>query len=101
MFVLELPASPLLGTTKTTTLALAAMLPMKILGNNPAGLPIASCSNAFDPLEVVDIQSLETLVGRLIDRKKQIFIQRLGSLKTLEISDNPEVAMRPTNTRKR
>lgn len=100
LFVVELPPSTILRTTETTTLALAAVLPIKMDRRNGAGQVVCR-ANEFDPLEVVDIQSLDSVVGRIIDRGKWVFVEQLGAREVTQIGDDPEAVVRPQNSRLR
>ncbi|KAG8902453.1 hypothetical protein FRC00_007344 [Tulasnella sp. 408] len=100
LFVIEIPPSSAIGTTEITTLALAAVLPVHLNGRNNANQVVCK-ANAFDPLEVIDIQSLECVFGRIIDRNKWVFIEQLGAREVTQIGDDPESAVRPRNFRQR
>lgn len=100
LFVVKIPPSPIIGTTETETLALAAVLPVHPNGRNGAQQVVCT-ANAFDPLEVIDIQALECVVGRIIDRGKWVFIEQLGAREVTQIADDPEAVLRPHNPRQR
>ncbi|KAG8900769.1 hypothetical protein FRC00_011291 [Tulasnella sp. 408] len=100
LFVVELPPSSILGTTESKTLALAAVLPIHSTGRNTADQVVCK-ANQFNPLEVMDIQSLECVVGCIIDRKKWVFIEQLGAREVTQIGDDPESVVRPGNSRQR
>lgn len=101
LFVITLPPSPVLGTTKPTTLALAAVRQVNIIGRSSAGLAVSLAQQMFGALDVVDIQSLDWVVGRVLDRGKDVFIDRFGSRFALDISDDAERAERPFNPRQK
>ncbi|KAG8961311.1 hypothetical protein FRC05_006248 [Tulasnella sp. 425] len=98
LFVLKIPPCAALRITTPETLALAAVLPIRPTGQNGAEQVVCH-ANTFDPLEVIDIQSLQCLVGRVVDRNKWIFVEQLGSREVTQIGDDPETAVHPQNTR--
>ncbi|KAG9042182.1 hypothetical protein FS837_011179 [Tulasnella sp. UAMH 9824] len=100
LFVIEIPPSPIIGTTDVQTLALAAVLPVRLNGQNNAKQVVCK-ANAFDALEVIDIQCLECVVGRIIDRGKWVFVEQLVTREVTQIGDDPEAAVRPRNLRQR
>lgn len=98
LFVVEIPPCAALRITTPETLALTAVLPIRPTGQNGAEQVVCH-ANTFDPLEVIDIQSLQCLVGGVVDPNKWIFVEQLGSREVTQIGDDPETAAHPQNTR--
>lgn len=98
--MVELLPSSAIKTTETTTLALAAVLPVQSTRRNNTQQVVCQ-ANTFDPLEVIDIQSLKCVVGCIADCGKWIFIEQLGTREVTQIGDNPENVVRPHNLQQR
>lgn len=62
LFVVDLPPSSAIGTTMTQALALTTVLPIRSTGRNKAHQVVCHAGD-FDPLEVIDVQSLDCMVG--------------------------------------
>lgn len=99
LFVVQLPPSKILKTREPTTLALAAIRGVKVCGISPMGFRTSKSVDYFDALEVIDIQSLDASVGRIMDRRKIVYVERYGSRAALELLPNPEDAAQPSNHR--
>ncbi|KAG9027978.1 hypothetical protein FS837_004018 [Tulasnella sp. UAMH 9824] len=94
LFIFKPPPSTILETTETTTPALAAVLPIKMDRRNEAGRMLCR-ADEFDPLKVVDMQSLDSVFGYIIDRGKCVFVEQLGGREITQIGDDPEAVVPP------
>jgi hypothetical protein len=79
---LQLKASPLLNTTKTTTILLAVIQSCKLSGSHASldihYYPDGAAGRGFT--EVVDLQCVQCVVARALDRKEWGIMDRSGSL---------------------
>ncbi|PPQ82425.1 hypothetical protein CVT26_013426 [Gymnopilus dilepis] len=77
IFVLEMPASDELGTTESQTLILGSILTCKIEMQNDLDMHYFK---QYRGTEVVDISTIQCLVGRVKDRGWWVIIDRSGKL---------------------
>ena len=77
IFVVEVPASEEIGTTAPETLFLGAILTCKFTESNNLDMHFF---NSHGRTEVVDISTIQSLVGRFEDRKRWAIIDRSGNL---------------------
>lgn len=77
ILVIRMPASPQLGLANPETLILGSILTCKITHSNDLDMHFYS---EHGRTEVVDITTIQCLVGRFEDRKEWVIIDRSGDL---------------------
>lgn len=50
-------------------------------------------------MKVLDVECLVASVGRILDRKEYVFLERIGCDRVLEARGDPERSNRPSNPR--
>jgi len=82
IFVLTLPTNDILRTNKETTLCLAAIRSVKPDSQNMLGMQYYKQDG---PIEVVDLNCIQCVVGRIQDRGKWAIIDRSGAFAQAEV----------------
>ncbi|KAI0061239.1 hypothetical protein BV25DRAFT_1870912 [Artomyces pyxidatus] len=80
IFVIPIVASPELSLDAPEVIAFAAIRQAKTKAQTAAGIPSIPFYSESGPLDVVDLQAVQCVVGRIFDRNEWAILDRSGAL---------------------
>ncbi|KAI0039304.1 hypothetical protein FA95DRAFT_1585314 [Auriscalpium vulgare] len=90
IFVIPIPAAQELGTAAAGVISLAVIRQVKAKVRRDGGTPSIPMFTQIGPLDVVDLQTVQCVVGRVQDRQEWALIDRSGSLARPLFSEDPD-----------
>lgn len=74
---------------------LAVVLPYNIHKETAGTWGLVLSNRCTRMLEIIDVQTIDKVVGRLQNRRELAFLEKMGLKQVLEVLDNPETIPDP------
>jgi hypothetical protein len=85
ILVIDVPAAPQIGINTEEKIILAAIRPVKVMERTSNGIVFYK---DYGPVEVVDLNVIQCVVGRIWDREKWAIVDRKGALAQAVFTDD-------------